>query len=95
MSLKSVFAGAAVAAALATCAAGAAETSAANPLLAPWTGPYGGVPAFDRMNLADLEPAMETAMANSLAAMDVIAGQGKPPTFDNTIAAMERSGEVV
>ncbi len=60
-----------------------------NPLLAEWTGPYGGVPAFDQMNLTDLEPAMDIAMANSLAALDEIANQEAPPTFENTILAKE------
>ena len=30
-----------------------------NPLLAEFTGPYGGVPAFDKMDLADLKLALE------------------------------------
>ncbi|MDZ4730611.1 MAG: M3 family metallopeptidase [Xanthomonadales bacterium] len=60
-----------------------------NALLEQWSGPYGGVPAFDEMNLADIEPAMEVAMANSLAALDVIAQQSAAPTFENTILAME------
>ncbi len=61
-------------------------------LLAEWTGPYGGVPAFDQMNLAALNPALETGMATSLAEIDAIADNPEPPTFDNTILAMERSG---
>lgn len=61
----------------------------ANILLAEWTGPYGGVPAFDQMNLADIEAAMDTAMASSLAELDEIAQQPGDATFANTIAAME------
>ncbi len=69
------------------------ETEAGtNVLLAEWTGPYGGVPAFDRMDLELLEPALETGMARQLAEIDAIAGNPAPATFDNTIAAMERSG---
>jgi peptidyl-dipeptidase Dcp len=64
-----------------------------NPLLAEWTGPYGGVPAFDRMRIADLEPALEAGMAMSLAEIDEIAGNPEPPSFDNTIVAMERAGD--
>ena len=63
-----------------------------NVLLAPWTGPYGGVPAFDRMDLGALKPALEAGMATSLAELDKIAASPQPPTFENTIAAMERSG---
>ncbi|MEX1369401.1 MAG: M3 family peptidase, partial [Nannocystaceae bacterium] len=64
-----------------------------NALLAEWTGPYGGVPAFDRMDLALLEPAMVEGMQLHLAELDAIAADPKPPTFDNTIVAMERAGE--
>ncbi len=63
-----------------------------NVLLEKWTGPYGGVPALDRMDLAALKPALETGMAKHLTELDVIAAVAEPPTFDNTIAAMERAG---
>ena len=65
---------------------------ATNPLLAPWTGPYGGTPAFDAMEIAALEPAMTLAMDRHLAEIDAIAQDPAPPTFDNTIVAMERAG---
>ncbi|MEM6286445.1 MAG: M3 family metallopeptidase [Bacteroidota bacterium] len=66
---------------------------ATNPLLAEWTGPYGGVPAFDRMDLADLEPALEAGMAAHLAEIDAIAQDPEAPTFENTIVAYERAGK--
>jgi peptidyl-dipeptidase Dcp len=66
-----------------------------NPLLAEWTGPYGGVPAFDRMSLDDLEPALEAGMAAHLAEIDQIAQNPAPPTFENTVEAMERAGEPI
>ncbi len=69
------------------------EQTNANPLLQEWTGSYGGVPAFDRMNLADVEPAFDIAMAENLREIDAIANNPAPATFDNTIAAMERSGK--
>ncbi len=65
------------------------SATVSNVLLETWTGPYGGVPAFDQMNLADIEPAMESAMASSLAALDVIAQQPDSATFANTLVAME------
>ncbi|HUF78810.1 MAG TPA: hypothetical protein VMR44_07840, partial [Thermoanaerobaculia bacterium] len=65
-------------------------TTVTNPLLREWTGPYGGVPAFDAMALADLEPAFDAAMAENLAEIDAITADAEPPTFDNTIAALER-----
>ena len=51
----------------------AMPTDLSNPLLAEWTGPYGGVPAFDAMDLDDLEPALEAGMAAHLAEIDAIA----------------------
>jgi len=66
-----------------------------NVLLMEWTGPYGGVPAFDRMDLADLKPALEEGMRLELAEIDAIAGNPEPPTFENTIVALEGRGEVL
>ena len=64
-----------------------------NVLLAEWTGPYGGVPAFDTMDLTALKPALEAGMAMTLAEVDAIVANPQPPTFENTIVALERSGE--
>jgi peptidyl-dipeptidase Dcp len=61
-------------------------------LLAEWTGPFGGVPAFHQMDLNDLKPALETGMERGLKDIDAIAKSIEPPTFENTIVAMERSG---
>ena len=63
-----------------------------NPMLAKWTGPYGGVPAFDKVKVADFKPALEAAMARNLAEIDAITANKAAPTFDNTIAALEDSG---
>src|SRR5699024_1539498 len=64
-----------------------------NPLLQKWTGPYGGVPAFDKMELADLEAAITKGMELHLAQIDSIANQSEPATFENTLLALEKSGE--
>src|ERR671925_522068 len=64
-------------------------------LLAPWTGPWTGVPPFGQFKAADIKPALEAAMAENLAEIDRIAADPAAPTFDNTIAAMERSGKVL
>ncbi|ALW85567.1 peptidase M3 [Hymenobacter sedentarius] len=74
-------------------AAATAASTATNPLLAPWSGPYGGVPAFDKVKVEQFKPALEAAMAENLREIDVIAGNKQAPTFDNTIAALERAGE--
>jgi peptidyl-dipeptidase Dcp len=73
----------------------AAEVPVKNPLLAPWTGPYGGVPPFDAAKVEHFAPALEAAMAEQLAAVDAIAADPAPPTFENTLAALERSGRAL
>jgi peptidyl-dipeptidase Dcp len=73
----------------------AAETSMQNPLLPKWTGPYGGVPPFDRVKVEYFEPALEAGMAEALKEADAIANDPAPPTFQNTIAAMEGSGRAL
>jgi peptidyl-dipeptidase Dcp len=66
-----------------------------NPLLDPWKGPYGGVPPFDRAKVAHLQPALEAGMAEQLEEIAGIAANPAAPTFDNTIAAMERTGRLL
>jgi peptidyl-dipeptidase Dcp len=61
------------------------------PLTAPWAGPFGGVPPFDRVRVADFAPALDEAMADQLAAVDRIAADPAPASFANTIAAYERA----
>ena len=63
-----------------------------NTLLAPWSGPYGGIPAFEAVKLSDLKPALEYGMERSLAEIEAIANNPEPPTFANTIVAMEATG---
>jgi peptidyl-dipeptidase Dcp len=73
----------------------AAPASLAAPLLAPWSGPYGGVPPFDQARVEQLQPALEAGMAEELAAVAAITANPKPATFDNTIAALERSSRTL
>ncbi|SDX38856.1 peptidyl-dipeptidase Dcp Metallo peptidase. MEROPS family M03A [Lutibacter oricola] len=63
-----------------------------NLLLEEWTGPYGGVPAFDKMNLNDLKTALEKGMELNLKDIDAIAASTDAPTFENTIVPMEKAG---
>src|SRR5512137_822974 len=72
-----------------------ATAAPANPLLAAWTGPFGGVPPFDKVKVPLFKPALEAAMAEKLAHVEAIAGDPKAATFDNTIAALERSGRTL
>ena len=69
--------------------------SESNPLQPAWAGPYGGVPSFDKVKVEHFKPALEAAMAEHLAEIDAIAGNPAAPTFENTIAAMERAGRTL
>jgi peptidyl-dipeptidase Dcp len=66
-----------------------------NPLIEEWPGPYGGVPPFDQVRVEHFKPALEQAMAESLAEIERIAGDPAPPTFANTLEALERSGRTL
>ncbi|USI73784.1 M3 family metallopeptidase [Sphingomonas morindae] len=84
-----------LAAAAAPSAAPTALPASAAPLLAEWTGPYGGVPPFDKVRPADFEPALTAAMAMKAKEIEAIASNPAPATFDNTIVALERSGKAL
>lgn len=84
-------------AALLACIAGPAAAQAparVNPLTVPSTLPF-QAPRFDQITDADYQPALEQGMAEQIAEMKRIADNPAAPTFDNTIAAMERSGRTL
>jgi peptidyl-dipeptidase Dcp len=92
------FAGAGLAALVAAgtaLAATAPEAKVQSPLLAPWSGPYGGVPPFEKVKVEDFKPALEAAMASALAEIDKVASDPAPPTFENTIVGLERTGRAL
>jgi peptidyl-dipeptidase Dcp len=64
----------------------------ADVLLAPWPGPHGGVPPWDKVKLDDFANAFTTGLALQQAEIDVIANNPEPPTFANTIAAYDDAG---
>jgi peptidyl-dipeptidase Dcp len=64
-----------------------------NAMLAPWTGPYGGYPRFDLVHVSDFKPALEEAMAQNRREIAAIANNPAKPTFQNTIEALELSGQ--
>jgi peptidyl-dipeptidase Dcp len=64
-----------------------------NPILAPWTGAHGGHPSFVGVTAEQFEPALDEAMAAYRAEIAAIAGDPAPPTFANTLEALERAGE--
>ncbi|MEM7587529.1 MAG: M3 family metallopeptidase, partial [Acidobacteriota bacterium] len=77
---------------LAACTAGPDSTDAAadNPLLADWDTPF-GTPPLDVIEEAHFLPAYEVVLANHSAKIEAIATNSEPPTFDNTLLAMEQS----
>ena len=62
-------------------------------LLWNWTGPYDGLPPFDKADPALFSPAFATALAARQAEIDAITANPAPANFENTIAALERSGQ--
>ena len=88
-----IAAGGALAAAAGLPPAALSATAGRKPLSAPWTGPYGGLPPFDKVAVADLGPALDAAMAAHLREIEAIVADPRPATFDNTIAALERAGD--
>lgn len=67
-------------------------TEQSDPLLQPWTGPL-GAPPFARIGDDQFLRAVTTSIAWHKAELDAICEQVAPATFENTIAALERSGE--
>ncbi|MGN7727239.1 peptidyl-dipeptidase Dcp [Luteimonas sp. 22616] len=74
----------------------AAVTPAAseNPLLVASTLPF-QAPPFDKIKDADYLPAFEEGMKQHLAEVRKIADNPEPATFENTIEAMEKTGETL
>jgi peptidyl-dipeptidase Dcp len=73
----------------------AAAPAGSNPLVAPWAGPHGGVPPFDKVKVEHFEPALEAGMSEQLANIDRITAEAASPTFANTIGALEGSDRVL
>src|SRR5688500_4199787 len=69
-------------------------SSSSNPLLTEWTGPF-GLPPFAAVQPEHYMPAFEQALAAHKTEVNAIAGEPAAPSFDNTVAAMERSGALL
>ena len=87
MKVKSIIAGAAVAL-LTSCG------NMNNPLLTESSAPF-GAPQFDKIKTEHYLPAFEEAIAQAKAEIDAIVSNTEPPTFENTIEAMEYSGRTL
>ncbi len=67
---------------------------AANPLLEPSQLPYGVVP-FDRLQPSDYENAVREGIKQHIQEIDAITSNPEAPTFENTIVALDRSGNTL
>src|SRR5271165_739 len=65
-----------------------------NPLYSPSTLPF-HAPPFDKIKDEDYQPAIEAGMSQELTEIQSIADNPAPPTFENTLVAMEKSGELL
>ena len=70
------------------------EKKAENPFLVEYDTPF-GVPPFDQIENAHFAPAMEEAMIQHDAEIDAIVNNPEEPTFENTIAALDYSGQLL
>jgi len=65
-----------------------------NPFYAPSTLPY-QAPPFDKIKDDDYQPAIEAGMEQQKAEIEAIANNPDAPTFENTIVALEKSGQLL
>ena len=72
----------------------AAAFAQTNPFFNPSPLPY-QAPPFNQIKDADYQPALEEGMKRGLAEIEAIANNPDPPTFENTIVAMEKSGDLL
>jgi peptidyl-dipeptidase Dcp len=88
-----------VAVAIAICSinpafAAAPDFGPSNPFFAPSALPF-HAPPFDKIKNEDFQPAIEAGMAQQQAEITLIADNPDAPTFDNTMVAMEKSGQLL
>jgi peptidyl-dipeptidase Dcp len=71
----------------------AAAFGPSNPFFAASTLPY-QAPPFDKIKDTDFQPALEAGMAEQLKEVEGIANNPAPPTFENTLVALEKTGQL-
>ncbi len=71
-----------------------AGLDASNPFSKPSALPY-GAPEYDKIKTEHFRPALEAGIAQHLSEIEAIANQSEAPTFDNTIVALERTGDLI
>lgn len=65
-----------------------------NPLIATWDTPF-GVPPFQEIKTEHFKPAFEEGIKEQQKEIDAIVHDKNAPTFDNTIVALENSGQLL
>src|SRR5208282_4037229 len=65
-----------------------------NPFYAPSTLPF-HAPPFDKIKDEDYQPAIEAGMAEELTEIQAIADNPAPPTFENTLVALQKTGRLL
>ena len=75
-------------------AASTSPAPAANPLLGEWTSPH-GLPPFERIRTEDFLPAFAAAVKEHDREIAAIVANKVTPSFDNTVAALDDSGEAL
>jgi len=73
--------------------AAGAKFGPSNPFYTPSTLPF-QAPPFDKIKDSDYQPAIEAGMAEQLKEMKAIADNPAAPTFENTLVAMEKTGQL-
>lgn len=76
------------------CACGQQATESENPFFSEFQSPYGS-PDFDRIQLADYEPAFLKGIEQQNQEIKAIVENPEAPTFENTIVALDNSGEIL
>lgn len=95
--MKRMFMAAGLAVMLGACGSSEKKTVTAatgNPLLTEFTTPF-GVPPFDKIKMEDYKPAFIQGMEEQTREIEAIVNQRSLPDFDNTIAALDQSGELL
>lgn len=94
--MKKIFLSASLAAVLTACGGAGQQPTAAttNPFLAEYTTPF-GVPPFDQIKIEHFKPAFMQGMDEQRKEVEAIINQSAEPDFENTIAALDRSGQLL
>src|ERR1700736_6943809 len=71
----------------------AADFGPSSPFYAPSALPF-HAPPFDKIKDEDYQPAIESGMAEELSEIQAIADNSAAPTFENTLVAMEKTGQL-